>query len=128
MHYEVSKDGFTLWSLLDLQTFEAFQGSYSSPILNHTFDFWLAEKYFEPSWKSSPAKIGLAGLVLPPLLQCKFCCCHVVHCYAIVASPVDPQNLSLRDNLSALKISCSLYGKAIISHQYVSLYSHLNCT
>ena len=84
MHYEVSKDGFTLQSLLDLQTFEALQGSYSSPILNHTFDFWLAEKYFEPSWKSSLAKTGLAGPVLLPLLQCKFCCFHVIYCYAIV--------------------------------------------
>ena len=43
MHYEVSKDGFTFQSLLNLQTFEVFQGSHSRPILNHAFDFWLAE-------------------------------------------------------------------------------------
>ena len=42
MHYKVSEDGFTLQSLLDLQ----IQGSYSSPILNHAFDFWLGETYF----------------------------------------------------------------------------------
>ena len=38
----VSKDRFTLWSLLDLQTFEVFQGLYSSCILKYAFDFWLA--------------------------------------------------------------------------------------
>ena len=43
MHYEVSKDGFTLWSLLDLGTFEVFQDLYYRPILNHAFDYWLAE-------------------------------------------------------------------------------------
>ena len=31
-------------SLDDLQTFEVFQGSYSSPTLNHGFGFWLAER------------------------------------------------------------------------------------
>ena len=66
MHYEVSKD-FTVWSLLDLRTFEVFQGSHSSPILNHAFDFWLAEKCFEPSWKSGMAKTRLAGPVPLPL-------------------------------------------------------------
>ena len=64
---QVSKDGFTLWSLLDLRTFEISQGSYSSPILNHAFDFWLAEKYFKSPWKSGPAKTRPAGLVPPPL-------------------------------------------------------------
>ena len=49
MHYQVSKDDFTLQSLLDLQTFKVFQGSYFSPIVNHVFDFWLAGKCFEPS-------------------------------------------------------------------------------
>ena len=39
MHYEVSKDSFTLRSLLDLQTFKVYQGSYSTSILNHTFIF-----------------------------------------------------------------------------------------
>ena len=66
MHYEVSKDNFTVWSLLNLRTFEVFQGLHSSPILSHAFDFWLAEKYFEPSWKSGLAKTELAGPV--PLL------------------------------------------------------------
>ena len=56
MHYEISKDGSTLQSSLDLRTFEAFQGSHSSPILNHAIDFWLDEKYFDSSWKSGPAK------------------------------------------------------------------------
>ena len=67
MHYEVSKDGFTLQGLVNLQTFEVFQGLHSSPILNYAFDFWLAEKYFEPSWKSGPAKTGPAGPVPSPL-------------------------------------------------------------
>ena len=67
MHYKVSKDGFILRSLLDLRTFEVFQDPYSSPTLNHAFDFWLAEKYFQPSWKSGPAKTGPAGLVPLPL-------------------------------------------------------------
>ena len=43
MHNKVAKDDFTLRSFLDLRTFETFQSSYSSPILNHAFDFWLAE-------------------------------------------------------------------------------------
>ena len=43
----VTKDGFTLWSLLDLQTFKVFQ----IHILDHVFEFWLAEKYFKPLWK-----------------------------------------------------------------------------
>ena len=51
----VSKDGFTLRSLLGLQTFEVFQGSYFSPILNHAFGFWLAENISEPPWKNVPA-------------------------------------------------------------------------
>ena len=63
MHYEVSKDGFTLRSLHGLRTFKVFQGSHSSPILNYAFDFWLAEKYFKPSWKSGPAKTQPVGLV-----------------------------------------------------------------
>ena len=54
-------------SLVDLRTFEAFQGSYFSPILNHAFDFWLAEEYFESSWKSDPAKTGPARPVPSPL-------------------------------------------------------------
>ena len=66
MHYEVSKDVFILQSLLDLQTYKVFQGSYSRPILNHAFDFWLDEKHFEPSCKTGPTKTGSAGLVPPP--------------------------------------------------------------
>ena len=50
-----------LWSLFDIQTFEVIQDQYSSLILNHAFDFWLAEKYFEPSWRSSLVKTGPAG-------------------------------------------------------------------
>ena len=50
---QVSKDGFTLWSLLDLQTY--------------AFDFWFAEKYFKLPWKSAPAKTGPARPVLLPL-------------------------------------------------------------
>ena len=38
MHYTVLNGGFTLQSLVNLQTFEVFQGSYPSPILNHAFD------------------------------------------------------------------------------------------
>ena len=67
MHYKVSKDDFTLQSFLDHQTFKAFQCSHSRPIVNYAFDFWLAKKYFEPSWKSGPAKtrpVGPVGLVL----------------------------------------------------------------
>ena len=67
MYCEVSKEGFTLQSLLDLRTFEVFQHSYSSPILNHALNFWLAKQYFEPSWKSGLAKTGPAGPVTPPL-------------------------------------------------------------
>ena len=55
------------WSLLDFQTFEVFQDSYPRPIVNHAFDFWLAEIYFTPAWKSSLTKTGPAGLVLLPL-------------------------------------------------------------
>ena len=55
-------------SLLSLQTFEVFQGSYSSPILNHAFEFWLTDKYFEPPWKSGPAKTRSGRPVPPPLL------------------------------------------------------------
>ena len=62
MHYEVSKDGLILQSLVNLQTFKVFQGLYSSHILKHAFDFWLAEKYFELSWKSILAKTGPAKL------------------------------------------------------------------
>ena len=52
MHYEVSKDDFTLRSLLNHQTSEVFQGLYSSTFLtSYVFDFWLAEKYFKTSWK-----------------------------------------------------------------------------
>ena len=48
MHHEVSKDDFTLWSLLNHQTSEVFQGLYSSPFLtSYVFDFWLAEKYLK---------------------------------------------------------------------------------
>ena len=72
MHYEVSKDDSTLWSLLDLRTYEVFQGLYTSPILNHAFDFWLAEKYFELPQKSGPAKTGPAGPILPPLYNADF--------------------------------------------------------
>ena len=68
MHYEVSNDDFTPWSLLDLQTFEVIQGFHSRPILNHAFDFWLAEKSFEPSWKSISAKTGPAVPVPLPLV------------------------------------------------------------
>ena len=38
-------------------------------VLNHLFDFWLAEKYFEPSWKKGLAKTGLARQVPPSLQQ-----------------------------------------------------------
>ena len=61
------KGWFYSLELLDLRTFEVFQGLHSRPILNHAFDFWLAEKYFEPFWKSDPAKIGPAGPVPLPL-------------------------------------------------------------
>ena len=56
IHYEASKDGFTFPSLLNLQTFEVFQGL-SGPILNACIrvDIQLPEKYFEPPWKSGPA-------------------------------------------------------------------------
>ena len=67
VYYQVSKECFTLWSLLDLQTFERFQHLYSNPILNYVLNFWLAEKYFEASWKSGLAKTGPARLVSPPL-------------------------------------------------------------
>ena len=66
MHCEVSKDDATLWCLLDLWTFEAFQGSYSSPLLTMHW-FLVSWKYSEPSWKSGPAKTRPARLVLPPL-------------------------------------------------------------
>ena len=69
MHYKVSKDGFTLQSLLDLRTFKVFQDSCFSPILNLAFVFWLAEKYFGPSWKSGLAKTEPTGPVLQPLLM-----------------------------------------------------------
>ena len=72
VHYEVSKDGFTVWGLLDLRTFKVFHGSYSRPILNCAFDLWLAEKYFEPTWKSGSAKIGPARLVPLPLCRSAF--------------------------------------------------------
>ena len=40
MQYKVSEDSFTFWDLLALRTFKVlFQGSYSSPIPNHGFDF-----------------------------------------------------------------------------------------
>ena len=68
MHYEVSNDDFTFRSLLDLQTFKVIQGLHSRPILNHAFDFWLAEKYFEPSWKSGSAKTGTPVPVPLPLV------------------------------------------------------------
>ena len=66
------KGWFTLWSLLDPQTFESiprfiFQPLDFSPILNHAFDFLLAEKCFEPPWISDPAKTGPDGPVLLPL-------------------------------------------------------------
>ena len=67
MHYKVSKGGFTLSSLLKLWTYEVFQDSYPRPILKHAFEFWLAEIYFEPAWKSGLTKTGPAGLVLLPL-------------------------------------------------------------
>ena len=51
MDYKVSKDGFTFQGLLDPRNFKVFQGSYSSPILNHALD----ERQFEPLWKSGPA-------------------------------------------------------------------------
>ena len=60
--------GYILLSLLNLQISQVLQGSYSSPILNYAFDFWLAEEHFEPSWKSIPAKTGTARLVPPPLI------------------------------------------------------------
>ena len=68
MHYEVSNDDFTFWSLLDLQTFKVIQGLHSRLILNHAFNLWLAEKYFEPSWKSASAKTGPAVPVPLPLV------------------------------------------------------------
>ena len=74
MHYEVSKDGFTLLSLLDLRTYEVFQGLHSRPTLNHTFDFWLDENYFEPSCKSGLAKTGPTGPV-PASLHNRFTYC-----------------------------------------------------
>ena len=79
MHYKVSKDGFTLQHLLNLQTYEVFQGLYSRPTLNHTFDFWLNENYFEPSWKSVPAKTEPAGPVPPPLYN-RFTYCINANC------------------------------------------------
>ena len=69
MYYKILKGRFYSQSLLDLQTFQVFQSSYSSPVLNHLFDFWLAEKYFEPSWKKGLAKTGLARQVPPSLQQ-----------------------------------------------------------
>ena len=69
IHYEVSKDGFTLQSLyLTFELLKYFKIHIAtSPILNHAFDFWLAEKYFEPSWISGLAKIEPAGPVPPSL-------------------------------------------------------------
>ena len=66
--YEISKDCFTLQSLLNLRTFEVFQDSYSNSTLNHAFDVCLAEKYFEPPWKSIPAKTIPAGEIMQPLI------------------------------------------------------------
>ena len=67
MHYKVSKNDFTLWSLLELQTYEVSQGSYSRPIPNYGIDFWLAGKYFELPWKSGLAETRLDRPVPPPL-------------------------------------------------------------
>ena len=67
MHYEDSKD-ITFWSLLDLQTFKVFQGSYSRPVLNHAFDFWLVENILNLLGKSGPAKTRPAGPDGPPLI------------------------------------------------------------
>ena len=54
MRYKISN---TVLLFGAYSTFEVFQGSYSSPILNHAFNFWF-EKYFELPWKSDPAKIA----------------------------------------------------------------------
>ena len=89
MYYEVSKDDFTLRSLLDLRTFKVFQGSYSSPILNHAFDFSLTEKYFEPFWKSGLAKTEPTGPVLPPLMVW-ICTCMIAICF----TPIGVQLIS----------------------------------
>ena len=52
------KGWVTLWSLLDPQNFEVFQGLYSSPILKHAFDFLLAVNLFgkvvQPDWFCHP--------------------------------------------------------------------------
>ena len=45
-----------------------FELSKYSKVHIHAFYFWLAEKYFEPPWKSGPAKTGPAGPVPPPLV------------------------------------------------------------
>ena len=67
VHHETLKNNFTLWNLLDLRTSNYFKVKCSSPILCHAFDFLLTQKYFEPSWKSGPARTGPAGLVPLPL-------------------------------------------------------------
>ena len=70
------------------------------PILNQAFDFWFAEKYFEPSWKSGLVKTEPAGLVSLPLHMCvctrvcvhmdacvSVCVCVCVHACACVCVP-----------------------------------------
>ena len=52
----MTKTRYTVNKTVFAPTFEVFQGLFSSPILNHAFDVWLAEKYFKPSWKSGQTK------------------------------------------------------------------------
>ena len=67
MHYKISKDGFTLWSLLDLQTTKYSKVHIPALFLTMHLILGLIEKYFEPSCKSGPAKTGPAGPVPLPL-------------------------------------------------------------
>ena len=46
IHYNISKDGFTLRRLLGLQTFKVFQALYSIPILNPCIWFLVSWKIF----------------------------------------------------------------------------------
>ena len=107
MRYKVWKNGFTLRSLLDLRTFEVFQSSHSNPALKHSFDFWLAERYFEPSWKSGPAKTGLAGSVPPP---CSYCIDRLV----VMTSLARAAWLQVRVACRPLVTHCTLLIKKLV--------------
>ena len=71
IHFEVSNDGFTLWSLLNLQTLNSKYSKVYIPALfltMHLIFIFLAEKYFGSLWKSGLSKTRPAKLVLLPLV------------------------------------------------------------